>query len=294
MTSQLTPTRRTGRPWLVDHQRRARGQPAPAAVGQADPELVGGSQRGALGAGAGIEHARQVVGMDHRHPLLAVRRGLRRRRPRRWNICSSQRSGEPSSARLPRADAGVAGDQRRALAGVAQRLERGVLLGHVDDHAEDAPPLDRRRVDVGTHHHPADAAVAAQDAELDLLPSAPTASGRHGSRCPTRSRSSGWTHSLSHSGRLGTRGGAKRSKMAKVCSFQSVSRRIDRGRPHADAGGVRCGLEPARQLLGLAAAARPARSRRGRRRRRRAARRPRRARPPGASSRSGSCRRARR
>ncbi len=144
----------------------------------------------------------------------------------------------------------MAGDQRRALAGVAKRLECGVLLGHVDDHAEDAPPLGRRGVGIGAHHHPADAVVAAQDPELDLLP----AGGLNhvGADLPADALPVVGMDALRQPlGQAGHSGWREAVEDGEGLRVPVGLRRLDRRRPQADAGGMRRRLEPARQLLGL-------------------------------------------
>ena len=156
--------------------------------------------------------------------------------------------------------------------------------------AEDAARLDRAAVEVRAHHHPADAAVAAQDAELDLLPrrglrqvgtdlvaDALPVVGMDASRSSHSERSA---RAAAGSGRRWRT--SARSSRSRADRWPSSRCRCRRRATPPRAGG------PAPRP---GAAARPARSRRARRRRRRAARRPRRARPRGASSRSASCRR---
>ena len=100
----------------------------------------------------------------HSSRLGAVSRGAR---PRRWNICSFQRpQPSASDSHVPMPAWLVI--ERGALAGFAQRVERGVVLGHVHGDADDAARPRMLAVDVRPHDDPAHAAVLAQDAQLDL------------------------------------------------------------------------------------------------------------------------------
>ena len=108
---------------IVEHRGRARREPAIAAVGQADAELVGHRQQRRRSIRRPLEDERHVVGMDERHPLLAARRGLAQREAAQVEhlLIPAPAAG---GVGLPRADAGVAGDERGTLAGFAQRIER--------------------------------------------------------------------------------------------------------------------------------------------------------------------------
>ena len=152
---------------------------------------------------------------------------------------------------FPGADAGVSGDQRRALARLAQRLQRAALLGDVHRDAEDAAPVDMDAIDIGAHHDPARAAVAAQSPELELegalageeigaclMLDAGAIVGMHRARDP-----------FPEGRRLRRRAALEELEHLRVPVGAS---RSDGGRPDADAGRTRGGFEAARKLLGMA------------------------------------------
>ncbi len=159
--------------------------------------------------------------MDQRQALLAARRLLARR-----ETAQVEHLRVPVLAAVgvdvPGADAGVARDERGALARFAQGVERAVPLGDVHGDAEDAARAGMDAVDVGAHDDPAHAAVAAQGAELDVEGLVAAEEVAVGLACrPDRDRRDG-RESRSHRPKVGGCGGSQRSNSSNICAFQSA------------------------------------------------------------------------
>ena len=192
-----------------------------------------------------------VVRVHERESLFAVQRGGARRQAAQLEHLLVPPRRLAAVVGLPGADAGVAGDQRRALVGGVQRGLRGVPVGHVHRDAEHPRRVAAAAVEVGAHHHPARSAVAHADAELDL----------EVTRLAVQERARHSIHALDVVGVNALRDPlAERRRLGRADHVEQLVHlrvpfglaRAGQGRPDADARGAGGRLQAPRELLGAA------------------------------------------
>ena len=206
-------------------QRRARGEPAPAAVRQADAELVGGGLRRRVRRRAG-RRARAAGRRDGPSPSAPRgRHAVRAARGRADGTSArpsarSSRRGAPPTCRCRRAGRSARRVRSRRAAPRARHAAR----------SRRAPRRGSRRRSRASPSTSARITTQrtlpsrAQDAELDLLPSGRLGQVRRGCRWPTRSRSSGWTHSTQPLAEGWARGAARTGRRWRRSARSSRSR----------------------------------------------------------------------